>query len=221
MPSVAPMRVCRSVHPLAQMGEQHHYRSPLAAGGVHLPLHAGGEFLLTEGVGPVAEVVLEVYGRRSRHRSGSGNPHKSHGEVAVATHLVAVEQLFAAGYVDKIAAQRMRVELAQSVHQVGHPEVELMVADGHIVVTHGVHQSDDIAAMGDGPHHRPREEVARGDNADVGSLGGNPVAQTCDDRIAVDGAMRVRLIEDDDVVVVDNRLRVFLAGCEAKYCNPE
>ena len=92
-----------------------------------------------ECVEPAAKAALEKSGRGQGGDIRSGNTNKSHFAVAIAAYVIA--GIDGAGLADtgEIAAQNPCFQLADSLLQRLHTEVELVVAQCDIVVTHSIH----------------------------------------------------------------------------------
>ena len=81
-----------------------------------------------------------------------------------------------------------------------YAEVELMIANRHIIVVYCVHHINDIFTLRDRPQRPPARKVAARHHTHVGGCLQNVVALTRYLGIAVNGAMYIVIVQNDNVL---------------------
>ena len=162
------MRVDRVVcHVVAQMGHRHNVIGALGTGIVDEILHVVIEDVGAERIDVIALVVLEI--GRCGGVEAVGRRHADEGDLAIPVldDGIGVVHPSVRLQVDQVAAERLGREHAGQFLQARNAEVEFVIAQGHQVVSHGVHDLHDIAALGRCAQAAALDEVAAGNQRDI------------------------------------------------------
>ena len=123
-------------------------------------------------------------------------PDKSHFAVAIAAYVIAGIDGAVLADTGDIAAQNLGGQLANTLLQRLKAEIELVIAQCDIVVTHSIHQPHKVTTRGNGTIGYAGKEVAARNEGDMWRELPHLVAKVGHERIALDGSVNIIVVED-------------------------
>jgi hypothetical protein len=126
-------------------------------------------------------------------------PDKSHFAVAIAAYVIAGIDGTVLTDTGEIAAQNLGGQLADTLLQRLKAEIELVIAQCDIVVTHSIHQPHKVTTRGNGTIGYAGKEVTARHKGDIGCELPHLVAERGHERITLDSTVNVIVVKDNDI----------------------
>lgn len=126
-------------------------------------------------------------------------PDKSHFAVAIAAYVIAGIDGAVLADTGKIAAQNLGGQLANTPLQRLKAEIELVIAQCDIVVTHSIHQPHKVTTRGNGTIGYAGKEVAARNEGDMWRELPHLAAKRSHKRVALHGTVNVIVVKDNDI----------------------
>ena len=135
----------------------------------------------------------------SPHGLGCADTHEGDALPAILLNDVARIHGRGVAILGEVDADHIGLDLWQQLQHAGHAVVELVVAQGDGIVAHVLHEVDDVLAVGDGSRQVTLQEVASAHHRHEACVATHDgVAQALHLGIAVDAAVYIVLVKDDD-----------------------
>ena len=158
------------------------------------------EILYAETIHVVSFFILEIGGCRGVDCVGRRHSNVGHIKLAVVDDVVGLVDLLPRAEILKVAAKAFGIQRFHELYLAGDAVVKLVVAKGDIVITHFVHDVDDVAAVRGGTQASALDKVAIGDDGDILVRGFHLVLERREIGIAINTAVDIVFVKDNDVL---------------------